>query len=103
MHFLEVVHALMSRVAGTDLPEDAQRLLLEKLRKVVPVLQPGVQVQGEAINHWAALRIQRSLRQWLARRRAVMRQRSLRKQLVPEEYWSCSDDEGSHGGGRRRT
>ena len=63
-----------------------------------------MQVQGEAVNHWAALRIQRSLREWLARRRAVIRQRSLRSQpsaLAPEEYWSCSDDEGGHGSGHK--
>jgi hypothetical protein len=77
VHFLEVLYALTGRVVGTDLPEEAQLLLLNKLRHVVPVLQPGVEVCGTALHHWAALHIQRAVRLWLTRTRAVTVQRSL--------------------------
>lgn len=100
MHFLEVLYALTARVAGTDLPDDAQALLVHKLRKVVPVLQPGVEVRGHAVNHWAALRIQRALREWLARRRALIRQRTLARHSAQSEYWSCSEDEGEGSSSR---
>ncbi len=90
-----MLYALTGRVAGTDLPQHTQMMLMQKLRKVVPVLQAGVEVRGDALQYWAATRIQRALREWLARRRAVRGRRSQPSRQVsagPDDYWSCSDD-----------
>jgi hypothetical protein len=70
VHFTEVLHALASRVAGTDVPQDEEiKVHLELYAKLPP--QEGELPKYTAAHFYAALHVQAAVRGFLARHNMV--------------------------------
>mmetsp|Transcript_6417 Transcript_6417/g.22602 ORF Transcript_6417/g.22602 Transcript_6417/m.22602 type:complete len:1664 (+) Transcript_6417:339-5330(+) len=66
IHFLETLHALSGRVAYTDLPDDEQEKLRQKMSDRLPILTDG-ETKYTAAHYHAALYVQAAVRGFLAR------------------------------------
>jgi len=68
IHFLETLHALAGRIAGTELPEDEEEKIRGKIADRLPVFKDGTGVPKYTAAHYhAALYVQAAVRGFLAR------------------------------------
>mmetsp|Transcript_3541 Transcript_3541/g.12709 ORF Transcript_3541/g.12709 Transcript_3541/m.12709 type:complete len:1714 (-) Transcript_3541:989-6130(-) len=79
IHFLETLHALAGRIAGTELPEDEEEKIRGKIADRLPVFKDGMGVPKYTAAHYhAALYVQAAVRGFLARYQ-------MRSKLAPVE------------------
>jgi len=67
IHFLETLHALAGRIAGTELPAHAEVKVTNKIQKQLPTLRSGKVPQYTAAHYYAAMYVQAAVRGFLAR------------------------------------
>ena len=67
IHFLETLHALAGRIAGTELPEDEEAKIRGKIADRLPTFSDGNVPKYTAAHYHAALYVQAAVRGFLAR------------------------------------
>jgi len=67
IHFLETLHALAGRIAGTELPEDEEVKIRGKIADRLPITESGSVPKYTAAHYHAALYVQAAVRGFLAR------------------------------------
>ena len=101
IHFLETLHALAGRVAGTDLPEREMKKIRDTAQEKLPSLKDDFVPRYSASHYNAALYVQAAVRGFLARQ-------ELKERLHPFEIPDADADaaepkaDGGDGDGRQR-
>jgi len=86
IHFLETLHALAGRIAGTELPEDEEVKIRGKIADRLPVFHDGSGVPKYTAAHYhAALYVQAAVRGFLARYQ-------MRAKMAPSEGGAAGGD-----------
>lgn len=71
VHFLETLHALSGRIAGTEEPDSEEQKVHQKMHPYLPVNDPSDPPKYTVAHFYAALYVQAAVRGFL-KRHAVM-------------------------------
>ena len=100
IHFLETLHALAGRVAGTDLPEREMKKIRDTAQEKLPSLKEDFVPRYSASHYNAALYVQAAVRGFLARQEIKERRHPFEiNNDTPTTATSGSDSGGGGGGG----